>query len=281
MDKQPTPTTGYVDVDGARLYYERAGAGHPLILLHAGIANLHFWDDQWEPLAGAYDVVRYDIRGFGKSIAPPGPSNMRDDLAALMRALGIDHAYLMGASIGGGIVVDFALEYPAMVDALIPVVPGLSGGPPPTEEEMRQFQEIEAAMTAAREAGDLDRVDEIFTHLWVDGPGRTPEQVNPAVRARVRQMLRDNRDAENAEEKPARLDPPARGRLSEIHVPTLVIAGDADLSEVLVSADILAEDIPGARKVVMHGVAHAPNMEQPDAFNRIVLDFLHDVASAS
>lgn len=274
-------TTGYVDVDGARLHYERAGAGHPLVMLHAGIANLHFWDDQWEPLARAYDTVRYDIRGFGKSIAPPGPSNMRDDLAALMRALGIDHAYLLGASIGGGIIVDFALEHPAMVDALIPVVPGLSGGPPPTEEEMRQFQEIERMMTAAREAGDLDRVDEIFTHLWVDGPGRTPEQVKPEVRARVRKMLRDNRDAENAAEKSVPLDPPARGRLGEIHVPTLVIAGDADLPEVLVSADILAEEIPGARKVVMHGVAHAPNMEQPEAFNRIVLDFLRTVDASS
>ncbi len=270
-------TTGYADVQGARLYYEVAGAGHPLIMLHEGIANLHFWDDQWEPFARAYRVVRYDIRGFGKSIAPPGSSNMRDDLVAVMRALGIDHAYLMGASIGGGIIVDFALEHPEMVDALVPVVPGLSGGPPPTEEEMRQFQEVKAA----QEAGDLDRVDEIFMHLWIDGPGRTPEQVNPAVRARIRQMLCDNRDAENAEEKPAPLDPPASGRLSEIHVPTLVIAGDADVPGILVNADILAEGIPGARKVVMHGVAHALNMEQPEAFNRIVLDFLHDVEAAS
>ena len=65
-------------------------------------------------------------------------------LYGLMRFLGIEHAYLMGASIGGGIVIDFALEHPEMVDALIPVVSGLSGGPEPTEEELRQYQEIEA-----------------------------------------------------------------------------------------------------------------------------------------
>lgn len=282
MTAQPTPTTGYADVHGARLHYEVAGAGHPLIMLHAGIANLHYWDDQWEPFARAYRVVRCDIRGYGKSIMPPGPFNVRDDLHGLMAHLGIARAYLMGASIGGGIVVDFALEHPDMVDALIPVVPGLSGGPPPTEEEMRQFQEIERAMNAAREAGNLDLVDEITARLWVDGPTRTPEQVNPAVRRRVLQMLRDNRAAESGEEeRPVRLDPPARGRLGAIAAPTLVVLGDADVPGVLVDGDILAREILGARKAVMHGVAHAPNMERPDEFNRIVLDFLREVEAAS
>lgn len=282
MAEQHGTTTGYVDVEGARLYYETAGAGHPLVMLHAGIANMHYWDDQWEPFARAYRVVRYDIRGYGKSIMPPGPFNMRDDLYRLMRALGIERAYLMGASIGGGIVVDFALEHPEMVDALIPVVPGLSGGPPPSEEEMRQWREVERAMTAAREEGNLDLVDEITARLWVDGPTRTPEQVDPAVRARVLRMLRDNRAAEPAEEgSPVRLDPPARGRLHDIHVPTLVVLGDADVPGVNVNGDILASEIPGARKAVMHGVAHAPNMERPEEFNRIVLDFLRAVDAAS
>jgi len=282
MAEQGKPTSGYVDVDGTRLYYEMAGTGHPLIMLHAGIANLHFWDDQWEPFARAYRVVRYDMRGFGRSIMPPGPFNMRDDLYRLMRFLGIEHAYLMGASVGGGIVVDFTLEHPEMVDALIPVVSGLSGGPPPSEEEMRQWQEIERAITAAREAGDLDQIDEIEARIWVDGPNRTPEQVDPAVRRCVLQMLHDNHAAESAEEgKPVRLDPPARGRLGEIKAPTLVVVGDADLPGVIVDCDILASDIPGARKAVMHGVAHVPNMERPEEFNRIVLDFLRDVDTAS
>ena len=66
-------SSGYAEVNGARLYYEVAGAGHPLIMSHAGIANMHYWDDQWEPLSRAYRVVRYDIRGYGKSVMPPGP----------------------------------------------------------------------------------------------------------------------------------------------------------------------------------------------------------------
>jgi pimeloyl-ACP methyl ester carboxylesterase len=273
-------TSGYAEVNGARLYYEAAGAGHPLIMSHAGIANMHYWDDQWEPFAREYRVVRYDIRGYGKSVMPPGPYDVRADLYALMRALGIDRAYLMGASIGGGLVIDFALEHPEMVDALIPVVSGLSGGPEPSEEELRQWKQIEEAMDAAREAGNLDLVDEITTRLWVDGPTRMPEQVDPTVRARVLAMLRDNRDAEG-EGTPTRVSPPAYGRLGDIHVPTLVIAGEIDVPEVAVRTDLIVAGIPGARKAVMQGVAHVPNMERPEEFNRLVLDFLRAVDAAS
>src|SRR3954466_129710 len=102
--------SGYAEVNGARLYYEVTGAGRPLILLHEGIANLHFWDDQWEVLAREFRVVRYDLRGFGQSVAPAGPFNMRNDLSQLMRFLGIERAALMGASVGGSIVIDFTLE---------------------------------------------------------------------------------------------------------------------------------------------------------------------------
>jgi pimeloyl-ACP methyl ester carboxylesterase len=274
-------TSGYAEVNGARLSYEAAGAGHPLIMIHAGIANMHYWDDQWEPFSRAYRVVRYDIRGYGKSVMPPGPYDVRADLYALMRFLGIDSAYLMGASIGGGIVIDFALEHPEMVDALIPVVSGLSGGPEPSEDEVRQWKAIEEAMDAAREAGNLDLVDEITTRLWVDGPTRMPEQVDPAVRARVLQMLRDNRAAESAEGTPVRNSPPAGGRLGDIHVPTLVIAGEVDLPEIMVSTDRIVAGIPGARKAVIQGVAHAPNMERPEEFNRLVLDFLRAVDAPS
>jgi pimeloyl-ACP methyl ester carboxylesterase len=281
MANQRDATSGYAEVNGARLSYEVAGAGHPLIMIHAGIANMHYWDDQWEPFSHAYRVVRFDIRGYGQSVMPPGPYDVRADVYALMRTLGIDHAYLMGASIGGGIVIDFALEHPEMVDALIPVVSGLSGGPEPSEEELRQWKAVEEAMDAAREAGNLDLIDEITARLWVDGPTRTPEQVDPAVRARVLQMLRDNRDAAGAEGTPTRTSPTAYGRLGDIHVPTLVIAGDIDLPEIMVSTDLIVAGIPGARKAVMQGVAHAPNMERPEEFNRLVLDFVRAVDAAS
>src|SRR3954454_9386456 len=107
MAGQSGTTGGVAEVNGARLYYEMGGGGRPLVMLHAGIANLHYWDDQWEEFARTYRVVRFDIRGYGRSIAPPGPYNVREDLLGLLRHLGIERAHLMGASIGGGIVIDF------------------------------------------------------------------------------------------------------------------------------------------------------------------------------
>lgn len=264
------PSSGHAAANGVELYYEEAGRGHPLILLHAGIGHVHFWDEQWEPFAREYRVVRYDLRGFGKSVRPPGPFNMRSDLYRLMRFLGIERAHLVGASMGGGIAIDFALEHPGMVDALVAVVPGLSGGPQPSEETNRAWQEIEAA----KQAGDLDRADELMMRMWVDGPRRQPRDVDSSVRTHVRQMLHDNRPAGLAEGTPVRLDPPARGRLAEIHAPTLVIVGDLDVPTILENGDILTAGIAGARKIVMRGVAHAPNLERPEEFNRIVLDFL-------
>jgi pimeloyl-ACP methyl ester carboxylesterase len=94
-------------------------------------------------------------------------------------------------------------------------------------------------------------------------------------------MLRDNRNAAGAEGTPTRTSPTAYGRLGDIHVPTLVIAGDIDLPEIMVSTDLIVAGIPGARKAVMRGVAHAPNMERPEEFNRLVLDFLRAVDALS
>lgn len=274
--------SGYAEVNGARLRYEVAGAGRPLILLHEGIANLHFWDDQWEALAREYRVVRYDLRGFGESVMPPGPFNMRADLAGLMDYLGIPHAMLMGGSMGGGIALDFALEYPERVDALILLGAGLSGATPDETAIPPYLAQLWMEMEAAEKAGNRDRADELSIRIWVDGPNRTPDAVDPAVRERVRQMLRENRAAEASEEgQPIRLDPPARGRLSEVRVPTLVIVGDGDVPAILEFAEIMAGEIPGAHKTVMRNTAHTPNMEQPAAFNQIVLDFLHEVAPAS
>jgi 3-oxoadipate enol-lactonase len=274
--------SGYAEVNGARLYYEVAGAGRPLIMLHEGIANLHFWDDQWDAFTREYRAVRYDLRGYGKSVMPPGSFDMRADLAGLMDHLGIERAILMGGSIGGGIAVDFALEYPARVDALVLVGSGLSGVTPDINAVPPHLARMWMDLEAAAKAGDRDRADELTIRIWVDGPNRTPDAVDPAARERVRQMLRENRAAEPKEEGAGiGLDPPALGRLHMIRVPTLVIVGDADEPMILDNADILARDIPGARKAVMHNTAHAPNMERPAEFNRIVLDFLREAVSAS
>lgn len=270
---QTQPQSGFVDVNGATLHYEVAGSGHPLVLCHAGIADNRMWDDQFSLFAERYRVIRYDHRGFGQSSLPAGPFSWSEDLYGLLTHLGVEKAYVMGVSMGGSTVVDFALTHPGMADALITVGSGLSGfDAPDTPEEQALFAGVEKAA----EAGDFDRANDIEVHIWVDGPTRRPDQVSSAVRERVRVMNLPGfyLQSEWAKATQQKIEPPAASRLAEIAVPTLVIYGDQDVSNIHTIANKLASDIPGAKLVVMHNTAHVPNMEQPEEFNHIVLDFL-------
>jgi len=229
--------------------------------------------------AQRYRVVRYDQRGFGDSglITKGEPYSDRQDLYELMKFLGIESAYLMGISGGGALAIDFTLEHPEMVDALIPVTAGISGFRP-SEEMMKKYPDVTrmyASLNDAFEKHDIARAVEISLELWTDGPGRLPEQADPEVRERVREMTTRNwsrpDDETQAETPPLPLDPPAIGRLSQIKVPTFVILGELDGPNPL---EQLTSEIPSAKKVVMAGTAHHPFMEKPAEFNQIVLDFL-------
>lgn len=280
-----TPTeTGFAEVNGARLYYEVAGVGHPLTLIHAGIADHRMWDDQFGAFAARYRVIRYDLRGFGQSSLPPGPYSMVDDLRGLLAALGVERTYLMGCSMGGGIAIDFTLTHPDQVAALIPVGAGISGfaGRPQPQAIRDAWANDEAAFDAAIEHGNIDAANEIEVRRWVDGPHRTPDQTPSLVRERVRAMNKRiiEREAEFEGTAAQPIDPPAAGRLGEIHAPTLVIVGGGDQPRVVTNAEYLTQSptgIPGAREVIMPSLGHVPNMEQPAEFNRIVLEFLAQV----
>ncbi len=122
-----------------------------------------------------------------------------------------------------------------------------------------------------------DALNDLHVKVWVDGFHRTPAQVDAAVRERVHAMLDDN-DRVQPKGAAVRLDPPAVERLSAIGVPTLAIAGALDVAYSLAAVNVLAADIPNARKAVIEVAAHLPNLERPDVFNRLVLGFLDDVA---
>lgn len=264
------PESGFAEVDGALLYYETLGSGEPLVLVHAGISDGRMWDGQMDAFAERYRVIRYDMRGFGRSEMVEGSFSHSDDLRGLLDHLGIERASLVGSSMGGGAIIDFALRHPQRAHALVLVGPAVSGvaadeEPPPEWDEL----------VAADEAGDLERVSELEVRIWVDGLHRGPEEVDPVVRDLVREMnliALTNEASELGEEILA--DPPAADRLGEIRTPTLVLVGELDRPGTVAKADLLERSLPDARKVVMPGTAHVPNMEQPAEFNRIVLEFL-------
>lgn len=267
--------TGFAEVNGARLYYEVAGEGQPFVMIHAGIADNTMWDGQFEHFAKTYKAVRYDMRGYGKSEPVAADYQRHEDLRALLDYLNIDHAIVMGCSMGGGAAMNFALDYPARADALIMVGSGPAGfgyddwSPSPLDEEME----------AAFEKGDLARVNEIGLRIFVDGQGRTPDQVDPALRKKVYDMNMIALQNEGKMGKDVARPVPAVQQLGNLKMPVLIVMGDLDEEYIHRSSAFMAENIAGARKVVMSGTSHLPNMEFPDKFNAHVEAFLEGIGN--
>lgn len=176
--------TGKVKVDSGELYYEAKGKGRAVVLLHGGLLDRRMWDGQFELLAKQYRVIRYDARGHGLSSAVSGDFAHYEDLHKLLVALGESRASLIGLSLGARTAIDFALTYPHMVDALVAVAPGMSGW----EFKDPMLLKNQESMGAAIKAKDDAMFVEWFIRSWTDGPKRTPEQVDPKVREKVRMM---------------------------------------------------------------------------------------------
>jgi pimeloyl-ACP methyl ester carboxylesterase len=263
--------TGYAPVAGGRLYYEEVGDGYPLALNHAGVADHRMWDAQVAAFAPRYRVIRYDARGFGRSSDAEGPFSYHQDLRDLLAYLGVARAHVLGLSLGATTAINFALAYPEMVSALVVAAGGVRGTEP--SPLLRETWEQVDALVAA---GQVEEANELELRLWVDGPGNPPDRVDPGVRERMREWnLATLTRGEGQPPQP--LDPPARDRLGEIGVPTLVIVGDQDVPDVQETSAFVAAQIPGARRVVIPGVAHMINLEKPAEFNRLVLEFLDGV----
>jgi pimeloyl-ACP methyl ester carboxylesterase len=263
---------GFADVNGVKLHYEVAGEGAPLVLVHSGITDSRSWEPQFPAFTRHYRVLRYDMRGFGKSDIAHGTYSSSDDLAGLIGKLRLAPAALLGVSVGGSIVLDAALRHPEMVTALILVGSGISG----REHSVQYNQMIDEIDQLVVDQG-MDAAIDREMEVWLYGRGRTAADVDPKVREAVREMDFYNSARYPPDADPQRIQPPAIGRLNEICVPTLVIVGDRDVEDIRQAAEDLERGISGARLVVLPGVAHVPNMERPQEFNRLVLDFLSSV----
>lgn len=258
--------SGKVEINGGKLYYEMAGKGRAVVLIHGGLADSRLWDDQFGEFAKHYRVVRYDLRGFGKSDFSMGPLSHVEDLAALLRFLKISKASLLGLSLGGIIAMDFTLEHPLMVERLILAASGLRG-----YQGVRNEQGI-----AANEAAEKEGMEKAIA-LWLEHPFFATGKNSPIYQQRMRAMLTDNFRTWGPTPAPIVWTWPSLPvieRLPTIKPPTLVIVGDRDFVNIKAIADILTNKIPGARKAVIAGVSHHLNMEKPREFNQLVLDFL-------
>ena len=266
--------SGLALIGNAQIYYEIAGEGAPFVMIHAGVADSRQWNNEFEYYAQKYRVLRYDQRGYGKSEPVEGEYSHLGDLIALLEYLGIgEPLILMGCSMGGGLSIDYALENPGQVKALIL----LGSGPAGLDLNLPDPPLMYAAEEAYK-AGDLNRAAELETHGWFDGVGRTPQQVDPQARNLAYEMdrLALGYASRGLGKRMPNTSTPAVQRLDGLKIPLLAIVGDEDIEYVKAAADYMETHIPQTRKVVMQDAAHLANMEYPAQFRAIVDAFLAD-----
>ena len=262
---------GPVEVPGGRIWAEAAGSGPAVLLIHAGIADARMWDPQWAPLAAGHRVIRYDTRGFGRTRSEDVSFSNRADAIAVLDALGVERATLIGCSRGGSIALDTALEFPHRATGLVWVCGGVGGL---ETEPLPEEQEAGGREEALWEAKDWAALADFDVTTWVDGLGQPPGRAPAAVRDLVHQMCLETYTQELEEGRPVPLRPPAAGRLGEVAVPTLVIQGDLDTPSTRAAAGVVTAGIPGARRLDVPGVAHLPSLERPEWFTATLLEFL-------
>jgi len=232
------------------------------------------WDDQFQEFSKQYKVLRYDVRGYGQSATPSGEEYTDvDDLMILMKKLNIETAHIIGLSMGGSIAIDFTLSYPEAVNKLVLVDTTLNGYTW-TEEYGSSLRSI---WTTCKQQGL-----EAAKAQWLDFEIFCTESENPRAYSKLKEIiddysgihfLNDNLPGYRVKKK----DPSIAQRLSDIHVPTLVVVGECDSPDFHIIADLLTGDVPQVKKVIIPGVKHMSNMEDPETFNKEVLSFFESL----
>jgi 3-oxoadipate enol-lactonase len=257
-------TLGRITVDGGEIHYEVAGAGPAVVLLHPGAFSAAVWDREFAALATGHTVVRYDARNHGKSSSTATmPWSHHDDLRLLLDELGIDRASLVGLSLGSRTSVDFALTWPDRVHRLLLGAPGVSG---------MEFRDpfILEQMELLPAARDLAGVVDPLLRMWVDGPRRTPEQLDPQLRAFCERVMSDTMARHGRSRAIAPVEAGAIDRLAELTMPITVVVGDLDSSDIAGVAESLVREAKQAELVTVADAGHVLNLEQPERFAEIL-----------
>lgn len=256
----------HASVPGGRLYYELDGdASDPtLLLIHAGIATLRMWDPIVGPLSRGHQVVRFDTRGFGETESDDVEFSNRDDALRLLDQLDIERATVIGASRGGQIALDLAVEHSDRLSGVVAAGANISGFP---EVELSDAEdELFNALDAAWQGEDWPVLMDTEVRMWAVGPARDPGDIDPDFLDTARMLNRLNIARIEQKPVPLALEPPAFDRLVDIELPTLVVVGEYDLTPTLVQFEYLAEQISDADTCRIADAANLPSVERPGAF---------------
>ena len=257
-----------IAVNGIDLDYREQGSGRPVIFLHAFALDQTMWDEQIATLKDNYRVISLDSRGLGGSSGGHGASLMSDmaaDVRGLMRALSIDSAVLVGLSMGGYVALSFMRLYADAVQALV-----LADTRATADTEEARANRLRSAEKAERE-GAAAIADETTPKLL----GKTTKATKPDLVRRVHAMQSRNPPAGiAAAQRGMAARPDSTDLLAAVAVPTLVIVGEEDELTPPSEAKAIHTGIPHSHFVVIERAGHLSNLEQPDAFNGALREFL-------
>jgi 3-oxoadipate enol-lactonase len=248
-----------VEVDGARLWYDQAGEGPAVLLLHGGLGDSGLWEPVAPLLAERFRTIRTDLRFYGRSTGPAVPWSWQEDAVGILDALGIERAALVGLSLGGRLALDVALAHPERLWAVVGVAPGLGGhdGGAYTDEHEARYEAAEDKLETMME------IDfEVWAPLGADD--------------RIRQLRRATPDANPLPDglEPREPEgPPAKERLGELAVPTLVVTAAHDPAGFREIGPLVAREAPDARHVELDS-DHYVTLREPELLARVLLEFL-------
>lgn len=264
-----------VRFDNAVLAGESDGFGLPVVFLHAGVADRRMWAAQMASVVAAgFHVIAYDRRGFGETESPDEPFGHLADLEAVLDQLGVNAAILVGASTGGALAIDFALEHPDRTIGLVLIGTAISGAPEPElPEEAETLFDARAYAIERRQWGSVARID---AHLWLDGPLNDEGRGEGETRELFIEMDRGalQKPALSKEEE----SHPAIDNIESIAAPVLLVSGELDFPYVLERQEELSERFENAFALTMEETAHLPSFERPELFDPVLLEFLEAVA---
>jgi 3-oxoadipate enol-lactonase len=250
-----------VDVNGARLWYDEVGSGETVLLLHGGLGDSGLWEPVVPLLAERFRTIRSDLRFYGRSTGPFVPWSWQDDAVGVLDALGIERAAVVGLSLGGKLALDIALAHPERLWAVAGVAPGLGGHSADAYSE-----EQDARYEAADAVGDLEAAMEIDFEVWA--PLGADE--------RIRQLWQATPEAKSLPpglEPTSPEGPPAKERLGELAVPTLIVTAAHDPAGMREIGPLVARDAPDARHVELDS-DHYVTLREPELLSRVLLEFL-------
>ena len=265
--------TSFAPSGAAQIAYDDEGSGPPVLLLHAGVTDRRSWRAVVDELQGPRRCVAFDQRKFGETTYTPEPHSTPADAVAVLDHAGVDEAVaVVGCSMGGTAAMDLALLHPDRVERLILMAPGVRVEGVYPDAIPDSWRDLAAALEAAADAGDLDEVNRLEAHLWLDGPTAPEGRVGGAARELFLAM---NGRALAADDPGETVGVPELWEgLEQLTIPVLVLVGDLDTEEEQGAAEQLAAMIPGARFEKLEGTAHLPHVEGHERTFALISEFL-------